>query len=92
MTNRHPADRLHDVREAIQELEAEEGRLRTYLLRHPEDRIGDEHEARIGTRQSKRVDMDTLTAEVGIVTVERHTRHRPVTCVRIVARSGSGEN
>jgi hypothetical protein len=38
MQNRHPADRLADVRSAIKQLEAEEARLRAFLLEHPQDR------------------------------------------------------
>ena len=39
MQNRHPADRLADVRLEIKRLEAEETKLRTYLLEHPQDRM-----------------------------------------------------
>jgi len=38
MQNRHPADRLADVRSEIKRLEAEETELRSYLLEHPSDR------------------------------------------------------
>jgi hypothetical protein len=34
MQNRHPADRLADVRSEIKRLEAEEEQLRAYLLEH----------------------------------------------------------
>ena len=40
MSNRHPADRLADVRSEIKQLEAEEEQLRAYLLEHPQDRTG----------------------------------------------------
>jgi len=32
MQNRHPVDRLHDVRVELKRLEAEEEKLRAYLL------------------------------------------------------------
>ena len=50
MQNRHPADRLADVRSEIKRLEAEEAKLRAYLLEHPHDRIGEEHIAVIGSQ------------------------------------------
>src|SRR5262249_16695653 len=43
MQNRHPVDRLHDVRVELKRLEAEEEKLRAYLLEHPSDRTGEEH-------------------------------------------------
>jgi len=43
LLNRHPADRLGDVRSEIKKLEAEEAKLRSYLLEHPQDRTGEEH-------------------------------------------------
>jgi hypothetical protein len=46
--NRHPADRLADVRQDIKRLEEEEQELRVYLLEHPHDRTGIEHIASIG--------------------------------------------
>lgn len=35
--NRHPADRLAELREQITDLEAEAERLRRYLLANPDD-------------------------------------------------------
>jgi len=43
--NRHPADRLAEVRSEIRQLEAEEEQLRAYLLEHPQDRTGQEYTA-----------------------------------------------
>jgi len=48
MQNRHPADRLADVRSEIKRLEVEEEGLRAYLLEHPSDRTGEE---RVGGRR-----------------------------------------
>jgi hypothetical protein len=47
--NRHPADRLSDVRAQIKELEQEESSLRSCLLRHPDDLIGSEHIALVSS-------------------------------------------
>ena len=65
MQNRHPADRLADVRSEIKRLEAEEERLRAYLLEHPQDRIGQEHIAVVGSQSRLRVDLKGLADEVG---------------------------
>ena len=57
MQNRHPADRLADVRFEIKRLEVEEAKLRAYLLEHPHDRVGEEHIAVIGSQSRKRVNL-----------------------------------
>jgi hypothetical protein len=57
MQNRHPADRLADVRSEIKRLEAEEEKLRAYLLEHPQDRTGQEHVAIVGSQSRKCVDL-----------------------------------
>ena len=36
LLNRHPADRLTDVRAELKRLEAEEVKLRAYLVEHPD--------------------------------------------------------
>jgi hypothetical protein len=46
--NAHPVDRLAGIRDRIRELEAEEASLRTYLLQHAKDRVGDQYIAQIG--------------------------------------------
>jgi hypothetical protein len=59
-SNRHPVDRLADVRSEIKRLEEEEVKLRAYLLEHPTDRTGEEHIAVVGSQSRKRV----VTTEV----------------------------
>jgi hypothetical protein len=73
--NRHPVDRLFDLRTQIKELEAEEQQLREYLLGHPQDRIGEEHVAVVRQQQRSRLDVQALAAEVGHSLVDRF-RHR----------------
>src|SRR6516164_5411353 len=65
MQNRHPADRLADVRSEIKQLEAEEAKLRAYLLEHASDRTGEEHVAVVGSQSRKRVDLKALADEIG---------------------------
>jgi hypothetical protein len=83
MQNRHPADRLADVRLEIKRLEAEETKLRTYLLEHPQDRTGEEHIAIIGSQSRKRVDMKALADEVGASILARFTTFRSAMIVRL---------
>jgi hypothetical protein len=73
MQNRHPADRLADVRSEIKRLEAEDERLRAYLLEHPQDRAGEEHVAIIGSQSRKRVDLKALADEIGHSLLQRFT-------------------
>ena len=86
MQNRHPADRLADVRSEIKQLEAEERDLRAYLLEHPEDRAGQEHVAIVGSQSRKRVDLKGLTDEVGASILQRFTSFRSAMIVRLQQR------
>jgi hypothetical protein len=79
-TNRHPADRLADIREQIRQLESEEAKLRAYLLHHPDDLCGHDFEAIVASQTRKRLDLAGLARHVGDAVVERFTvrRSRPV--------------
>jgi hypothetical protein len=81
--NRHPADRLADVRRQIEELEGEIETLRTYLMEHDEDRVGDEHVATVSTFQKKHVDLIALEREIGPEILQRFTRRKPISVVRL---------
>ena len=83
MQNRHPADRLADVRSEIKRLGAEEVRLRAYLLEHPEDRTGEEHVAIVGSQSRKRVDLKALADEIGASILQRFTSFRSAMIVRL---------
>jgi hypothetical protein len=86
MQNRHPVDRLADVRSEIKRLEAEETKLRAYLLEHPEDRTGLEYVAVIGSQDRKRVDLKGLADEVGASILARFTTFRSAMIVRLQQR------
>ena len=88
MQNRHPADRLADVRSEIKRLEAEEERLRSYLLEHPQDRTGEGHVATVGSQNRKRVDLKGLADEIGASVMARFTSFRAALIVRLQQRSG----
>ena len=87
MQNRHPADRLADVRSELNRLEAEETRLRAYLLEHPQDRIGEEHIAVVGSQSRKRVDLKALADEVGASNLARFTTIGTAMVVRLQQRA-----
>jgi len=89
-SNRHPADRLADVRSELRRLEAEEEQLRAYLLEHPQDRIGAEHVATIGEQQRKRVDLKALADEVGASILARFTSFKSAMIVRLRERDVEG--
>ena len=87
MQNRHPVDRLHDVRSEIKRLETEEAKLRAYLLEHPSDRTGQEHIAVIGSQSRRRVDLKGLADEVGASILQRFTSFRSAMIVRLQQRA-----
>jgi hypothetical protein len=89
MQNRHPADRLADVRLEIKRLEQEETELRAYLLEHPQDRTGEEHVAIIGSQSGRRVDLKALADEIGASVLARFTSFRSMMVVRLRELSGS---
>ena len=86
MRNRHPADRLFDVRVELKRLEEEEAKPRAYLLEHPQDRTGEEHIAVIGSQSRKRVDLKALADEIGASILARFTTFRSAMIVRLQQR------
>jgi nitrogenase molybdenum-iron protein alpha/beta subunit len=87
VVNRHPADRLADVRSEIKRLEAEEAQLRAYLLEHPADRTGEEHIAIIGSQSRRRVDLRGLADEIGASILQRFTTFGTAMVVRLQQRT-----
>jgi len=87
MQNRHPADRLADVRSKLKRLEAEEAKLRAYLLEHPTDRTGEEHVAVVGSQSRKRVDLKALADEIGLSILQRFTTFGTAMVVRLQQRA-----
>jgi hypothetical protein len=73
MQNRHPVDELADVRAEIRRLTEREQELRTYVLEHPHDRLGQEHVATLGEQQRKQIDLRALSDEVGASLLGRFT-------------------
>jgi hypothetical protein len=85
--NRHPVDRLADVRREIRRLEQERDVLRAYVLDHPEDRVGDDYSAIPFTQQRRRLDLVALELEVGRDVIERCSNSLTVNQVRVRRRA-----
>src|SRR5262245_24289122 len=66
--NRHPVDRLFDIRESIKALEAEEKFLRDQIIR-TRDVVGDENIAQIKDTTRKTLDRAALEACYGAETI-----------------------
>jgi hypothetical protein len=84
--NRHPVDRLADIRSEIKRLEEEERELRAYLLEHPHDRTGTEYMATIGEQRRSRVDFKALADEIGHSLLQRFTNFITCRTVRLRER------
>jgi hypothetical protein len=84
--NRHPADRLADVRAEIKKLEAEEAELRAYL-EHPDDREGADYVVSIASQFRKRVHLKRLADEIGASLLQRFTSYTSFFAVRLRERS-----
>ena len=72
-SNRHPVDRLSDVREQIKLLEAEEKSLRQTII-DTGDTVGLEFVAMIKSNEQKRLDRPTLEARFGKAAVDECTK------------------
>lgn len=84
--NRHAADRLHELRAEIRTLEAEADELRAYLQEHPEDLVGDEYLASIGSYQRRHIDLEGLEREIGKAVLQRFTSLKSIAVVRLRER------
>lgn len=88
LANRHPADRLAEVRAAIRELQTEEQELRQALLAEDADLSGDEHYARLVTVETTRLDRKLLEDRFGKKAVAECAKPVVNRQVRIIARFG----
>jgi hypothetical protein len=64
MTNRKPADRLHDVRETIRALREEEAELRAGMISGELELEGDEFTVTIETKVNERIDLKAMRKSV----------------------------
>ena len=64
-TNRHPVDRMADIRREIRALQEEEATLRELILAHPGDMRGDEYQAEIERKTIRSLNRKRLAARFG---------------------------
>jgi hypothetical protein len=65
LSNRHPADRLADVRAELRRLETEEDVLRAELMAAGADMQGEEFEALVRDRTQDRIDVKAAVRALG---------------------------
>ena len=85
VSNRHPVDRLNDVRREIKRLELEAEQLRDEILLE-RDLLGDEAVATITVSSVSRLDRAKLEAAFGATAVARCCKNTDVTFVRVTPR------
>jgi len=88
--NRHPADRLAEVRAEIAALQAEEDGLRRELLRAGASLVGVEHVARIDEGTQRRLDPDLLRGFLTEAEIDACRRARKVRYVRVLRIAETG--
>jgi hypothetical protein len=88
-TNRHPADRLADVRSQIKKLEETEAQLREELIASPQNRRGDEWIAKIIQQDSGRYDLAAIVKHYGTAALEPFKSNRSITYVKLKPKGQS---
>lgn len=91
ISNRHPVDRLADIRAEMKILKAEEDAIRDALRADGADLSGVEHYARIVTTQTTRLDRTKLEAKFGKEAIKDCLVETPIVQVRLVERFGDAD-
>lgn len=86
LTNRHPVDRLADLRATMKTLKAEEEDIRKTLLADGADLSGQEHYARITLTEQSKLDRKALEERFGKKAVAECSKPVQILAVRTVAR------
>src|SRR5262245_22022844 len=81
-TNRHPVDRLFDLREQIKNLQADADKLRADIMRTG-DYVGVEYMAVPKTTEQNRLDRDALNLEFGKARVDACCKKTEVTTLNL---------
>ena len=90
VTNRHPVDRLADVREAIRMLKDEEEALRNTIL-ETGCLVGDQYEASVVESATERVDTTALRKAWGDDKLRPYLRSSTVRTVKVRERAAPEE-
>lgn len=88
LSNRHPVDRIAELRREIRALQAEEQELRQALLEDGADLSGDTHYASVVSVEASRLDRKMLEAKFGRDAVASCSKTVASKQVRIIARFG----
>jgi hypothetical protein len=86
MTNRHPADRLHDVREAIKALRGEEASSKAEIIAEGKW-VGAEYTATLTDQVRSVLDRDKLEKALGKAEIAKHTKVQKIEMLRLHKRS-----
>ncbi|MBR0746190.1 hypothetical protein JQ582_19855 [Bradyrhizobium japonicum] len=86
--NRHPVDRLADVRAEIRQLQLVEQELRAEILRTG-DMIGDDNEATLTEMETERIDLERMKVELGMITVRPYLRKKLVARLHVKPVTGA---
>ena len=87
-SNRHPADKMGDVRKRIAEFEEREDELREILIAATEaERVGEEWIAHVSEQHRKRLDREALTEHFGAEALQPFTRESVATVLKLKGRS-----
>jgi hypothetical protein len=89
MSNRHPVDRLADVRAEMRELKEREEKLRNEILegeRGECDLSGDEFEACIVHSEQERVSIDAIRRKMGREWMKEFVRSSSIVSIRLKKR------
>ena len=84
-SNRHPVDRLGEVRDQIRQLEDEEKELRATVLANPGDLAGAEYRANVRRHTQTKFDYTAARKALGR-TLDPFTREITVTALRVSQR------
>lgn len=85
-TNRHPVDRLADVREAIRMLKDEEDALRQTIFAGACGLVGDQHEASVTESTTERLDAVALRKAWGDDKLRPYLKPSTVRTVKVRER------
>jgi hypothetical protein len=91
MTNRAPADRLHDVRQRIAELRTEEERLRAGFIAGTLDPIGDDFMVEVEEKINERLDLKAMRRGVPEAIWSPYLISRPSTYITLKKRNQRGD-
>ena len=92
LANRHPVDRLADLRATMKALKTEEDEIRKSLLADGADLSGSENYARITLTEQSKLDRKALEERFGKKAVAECSKPVQIVAVRTVARFADYED